>query len=315
MCWASTWRTLGFDGCWMKLSRIGLARFSPAVRPEEDAAELGVQQAAVEGGVAVDVVGGDDREHRLQRRAGPEVGGGEQLVDPQVGGAERPHLAARMGELRRPADELRAVLALDRVEDAPRALRGAGPADVGDHVDVAALDEVGVVAGEPGELLAAGEARRRARALAVRRLGEDHREGAGRRPRRLARWSGSRRRREAPCRRTSSPGRSGAGRRRTSRAPAARPPPRRRGGADAQRRARSPQPKPRSPRAPCPHPGGIHTSARSAMRRSTSASRSAAEEGGRRAAAHEPADPRHPSSPPERARRNGCPTRRSAAAA
>src|SRR5205085_9720738 len=72
-----------------------------------------------------------------------------------------------------------AGVALDRVEEAPLARGAAGPADVGEHVDVAALDEVGVVAGELSEL-----ARARPRSgvlgviLPVRSLGEDDGKGA-----------------------------------------------------------------------------------------------------------------------------------------
>ena len=67
---------------------------------------------------------------------------GEELVDPHVRRAVEADPAAGVREAGRPPDQSRAVLALDRVEDPPRALRIAGAADVGNDVDVAALDQV-----------------------------------------------------------------------------------------------------------------------------------------------------------------------------
>src|SRR3954447_14949747 len=142
--------------------------------------ELRAGHAAHEREVAVDVVGGDDREPRLQRRVAA-LGGQRvrrhELVEAHVRGAVEPDPAVAVGQLGRPVDELGAVLALLRVEDLKRAARPAGPAHVGDDVDVAALDEVGPLADLGAPLAAALAARRVARGvLGVRVLDHDHRE-------------------------------------------------------------------------------------------------------------------------------------------
>jgi hypothetical protein len=54
------------------------------VHAEEPHVALGVEEPAVEGQVAVDVVGRHDREDRLQRGVPPYRGGGEELVDAEV---------------------------------------------------------------------------------------------------------------------------------------------------------------------------------------------------------------------------------------
>lgn len=104
----------------------------PRRQPEVEARELDVRKAAGEGGVAVQVVAGDDRKHRLHVR-GARVGGGLELVDPQVGGAEQSHVAVGMGDGRGPIDDRCAVMTLNRVKQPPLAPRAAGAADIDQH--------------------------------------------------------------------------------------------------------------------------------------------------------------------------------------
>ncbi len=156
---------------------------------EVESAELDVGEAAGEGGVAIDVVAGDDREHRLDV-PGAGVDRGRELVDAHVGGAVQPHLAVRVRELGGPVDKRGAVPALDRVEEAPLSGRAPRSAHVGDYVDVSALDQVGVVARELAELAAA---RVLGIVLAVRGLREDDGESCRRPPCRSCDSSGSRR--------------------------------------------------------------------------------------------------------------------------
>ncbi len=125
----------------------GQQRVQAAGQGEVEARELDVREAAGERRVLVDVVARDDREHRLDV-SGARVHGGGELVDPEVGRAEQADVAVRVGEGCRPVDERRAVGPLDRIEQAPLALRPARAADVGDDLDVAALDEVVALARE-----------------------------------------------------------------------------------------------------------------------------------------------------------------------
>lgn len=85
--------------------------------------------------------------HRLHLR-GAGVGGGLELVDPQVGGAEQSHVAVGMGDGRGPSDDRGAVMTLNRVKQPPLAVRAAGDADVDQHVDLAAADQGGALARE-----------------------------------------------------------------------------------------------------------------------------------------------------------------------
>ncbi len=143
------------------------------MRPDVQRAELDVDQPAVERGVAVQIVGRDDREDRLDRRVRPELANRQQLVDPEVGVAVQADLAVGVGQLGRPAHQRGAVLLLGGVEEPELTAGVAGAAHVGHHVDVAALHQIAVLAG-PATGDAAG------RVLAVRCLGEQHRK----RPRR-----------------------------------------------------------------------------------------------------------------------------------
>ena len=157
------------------------------VQPAEDGehdeqVELAVGYPAHERGVAVDVVRGHDRKQRSKRRVGPEVLRRQELVDPHVRGPVEPDLAVGIRQVGSPANEVGAVASLHGVEEPERAVRVAGAAHLGDHVDVAALDEVGERARlGPGLGATVLAAERADGVLAVRRLDHDHREPAARR--------------------------------------------------------------------------------------------------------------------------------------
>ena len=84
--------------------------------------ELEVEQAAHERRVAVDVVGADHREDRLQRGVRADRAGEQQLVDAQIRrpvGADPPVGVRQVGG---PVEDLDRVLLLDRVEQPPAAV-------------------------------------------------------------------------------------------------------------------------------------------------------------------------------------------------
>ena len=173
--------------------RVGdrVGRVQAGGQPEVGLGELEVEQAAHERRVAVDVVGADHREDRLERRVAADRAGKQQLVDPEVRrpvGADAP---VGMRQVSRPVQDLDRVALLDRIEQAPAAVRVAGAADVLDDLDVAALDQVVVRAAGRARAARRGRRARAARpalALAVRRHRQQHGE------RSLGRRAGRRRR-------------------------------------------------------------------------------------------------------------------------
>jgi hypothetical protein len=140
-------------------------------------AELDVGDAAVEGGLPVEVVGGDHGEDRLEGRVGADGGSGVELVDAEVRQADQADLAVGGGEPGGPVHQGYAVMGLHRVEEAEGPAGAARTPDVGHGVDVAPFHQIGVGS-------APGRREEAASRLAVGRLGEDDREGPrSRRPR------------------------------------------------------------------------------------------------------------------------------------
>ena len=169
--------------------RVGdrVARVQDAGQPEVGLGEFEVEQAAHERRVAVDVVGADHREDRLERRVAANRAGKQQLVDPEVRRSVRAHAPVGMRQVSRPVQNLDRVPLLNRIEQAPAAVRVTGASDVLDDLDVAALDQVVVRAARRARAAGRGRRARAARpalTLAVRRHRHQHGERAlGRRAR------------------------------------------------------------------------------------------------------------------------------------
>ena len=110
----------------------------PAVRPHR----AQVRRPAHRRRVAVEVARRHDREDRLERRIRPDSGGGEQLVDRQVGHPEHADPPVGVGQLGCPVDELNPVLRLPCAEHLEGTAGDAAPPDVDHHLDVAPLDQI-----------------------------------------------------------------------------------------------------------------------------------------------------------------------------
>ena len=157
----------GFGRVGRRIRRGQLARCSDQTQPRWD--ERHIELPTGDGDVAIRVAHRHDGERRAQPRR--MLRSGEDLVDRAVRGAVQPDAAVRPRALqrRRPLRQLVAVALLARAERRPRTFRAAGPAHVGDHLDVPALHEVIIFEVQPG------------RELVVRSLREKNREPAGNR--------------------------------------------------------------------------------------------------------------------------------------